>query len=146
MEGSVSPTELQKTTTKVMVRLANVDLREPYFLLTGARVGADSIAEILGSDMSPLSYSKTDEDGTYFLRENIDEFVQKPTMVSRTVITFRGSASMDPLYETLAIEGSTGVVGTTLTAASYTCSLGDCNTTLTNFGDWRTHIGGHLLT
>ena len=78
IEGSVSSMELQKTTTKVTVRLATVDLKSPFYVITGVKAGHDSVVTISVSDMSPLSYTKVDKAGLYFSCEAVAELVLKP--------------------------------------------------------------------
>ena len=144
LEGSVSSVELQKTTTKVTVRLATVDLKSPFYVITGVKAGQDSLVTISGSDMSPLSYTKADKAGLYFSCEAVAEIVLKPALVSVAAITFPRSASMKPLYESLVIEGSTGVVDSA-PKTTFRCWRGDCDTVLSIFGDFRAHNGGHYL-
>lgn len=144
-EGSVSSVELQKTSTKVSVRLAIVDLKSPFYVITGVQVGQDSVVTISGSDVSPLSYTKVDKAGLYFSCEAVAELVLKPALVSVAAIQFPRSASMEPLYESLVIEGSTGVGVDAALKTKFRCLRGDCDTVLSMFGDFRTHNGGHYL-
>ena len=144
-EGSVSSGGLQKTTTKVTVRLATVAHKSPFFVITGVQAGQDSVATTTGSNVSPLSYTKVDKGGMYFSCDVVAELVLKPAHVSGTAVMFPRAASMEPLYDCLVIEGSTGVgVGAAL-KTTFRCSRGDCDTELSNFGDLRTHNGGHYL-
>jgi hypothetical protein len=145
LEGSVSSVGLQKTTTKVTVRLATVDLKSPFYVITGVKAGQDSVVTISGSDVSPLSYTKVDKAGLYFSCEVVAELVLKPALVSGAAIKFPRSASMEPLYESLVIEGSTGVSVDAAPKTTFRCLRGDCDTVLSTFGDFRTHNGGHYL-
>ena len=144
LEGSVSSVGLQKTTTKVTVRLATVVLKSPFYVTTGVKAGQDSVVTVSGSNVSPLSYTKVDKAGLYFSCEVVDELVLKPVLVSGAAIKFPCSALMEPLYESLVIEGSTGV-GVGAAPKTFRCSRGDCGTSLSTFGDFRTHNGGHYL-
>ena len=145
IEGSVSSMELQKTTTKVTVRLATVDLKSPFYVITGVKAGHDSVVTISVSDMSPLSYTKVDKAGLYFSCEAVAELVLKPALVSVAAVKFPRSASMEPLFESLIIEGSTGVGVDAAPKTTFRCLRGDCGTVLSMFGDFRTHNGGHFL-
>ena len=136
---------LQKTTTKVTVRLATVVLKSPFFYVTtGVKAGQDSVVTVSGSNVSPLSYTKVDKAGLYFSCEVVDELVLKPVLVSGAAIKFPCSALMEPLYESLVIEGSTGV-GVGAAPKTFRCLRGDCGTLLCTFRDFRAHNGGHYL-
>ena len=121
-----------------------MDLKSPFYVITGVKAGQDSLVTTSGSDMSPLSYTKADKAGLYFSCEAVAEIVLKPALVSLAVITFPRSASMEPLYESLVIEGSTGVVDSA-PKATFRCWRGDCDTVLSIFSDFRAHNGGHYL-
>ena len=94
--------------------------------------------------MSPLTYSKAEKGSLFFSCSDIEELVQKPTLVSDTAVEFTRSASMEPLFASLVVEGSTGI-GPSAAPSTFRCSRGDCSTELSAFGDYRTHIGGHFL-
>jgi hypothetical protein len=80
LEGSVSSVGLQKTTTKVTVRLAKMNLKSQLYVITGAKAGQDSVVKISGSDMPPLSHTKVDKAGLYFSCEVVAELVLKPAV------------------------------------------------------------------
>jgi len=86
-----------------------------------------------------------DKAGLYFSCEVVAELVLKPALVSGAAIKFPRSASMEPLYESLVIEGSTGVSVDAAPKTTFRCLRGDCDTVLSTFGDFRTHNGGHYL-
>jgi len=94
--------------------------------------------------VSPLSYTKVDKAGLYFACDVVDELVLKPVLVSGAAIKFSRSASMEPLYAGLVIEGSTGV-GVCAAPKMLRCLRGDCGTLFRTFGGFRTHNGGHYL-
>ena len=144
LESSVSLVGLQKTTTKVTVRLATVILKSPFYVITGVEAGQDSVVTVSGNNVSPLSYTKVDKAGLYFACDVVDELVLKPVRVSGAAIKFSRSASMEPLYAGLVIEGSTGV-GVCAAPKMLRCLRGDCGTLFRTFGDFRTHNGGHYL-
>jgi hypothetical protein len=99
LEGSVSSVVgLQKTTTKATVRLATVDLKSTFYVITGVKAGQDSVVKISGSGVSSLSHTKVDKADLYFSCEVIAELLLKPALVSGAVIKFPRSASMEPLY------------------------------------------------
>ena len=98
LEGSASSVGLQKVTTKVTVRLATVDLKSTFYVITGVKAGQDSVVKISGSGVSSLSHTKVDKADLYFSCEVIAELLLKPALVSGAVIKFPRSASMEPLY------------------------------------------------
>ena len=71
---------LQKTTTKVTVRLTKVDLKSPFYVITSVKAGQDSVVTNSGSDVSPLSLTKVDKASLYFSCEVVAELVLKPAV------------------------------------------------------------------
>jgi hypothetical protein len=73
-----------------------VDLKSPFYVITGVKAVQDSVVTFSGSDVSPLSYTKVDKAGLYFSCVVVAELVLKPALASGAAIKFPRSALMKP--------------------------------------------------
>lgn len=137
IEAALTTTEMKQSSTKVKVRLAQVDITVDSVRLNG-RCQAVPFLLIDGADIEPLTHSAEDSSGIMFDLGELKTLAGYKKAGSSGPLRFEGV----PQHEALVLEGSRGIVEAAAAKLIHMCCLCPCSCPTVSM---RQHAGGHIL-